>query len=193
MQLGLRLTILWLWQLFDPLFYFFSRLQYIYMEGKTRSIFRVRITRYRGKNLILSDGTKINKNDLLLKIHLHNVRLLKEFMNINNELMRARLIYKRALSCMPSLANYLKEHPDEEKIKGIIGITTINKAVPLLGFETRQPSNKLYCRLKKYGQLPIFLLSTPSFYKFKKVRLTYLFMSKEKLVNQYYMAASKLH
>jgi hypothetical protein len=190
MPVGLRLTILWIWQLLDPLFYLISRLHYIYTEGKTKSIFRVRITRYKGKNVTLTDGTNINKNDLLIKIHLHNVRLLKEFVYVNNDLIRARLIYKRVLNSLPPLANYLKEHPEVDNIKGIIGITTVNKVADLLGFETQHPVSKFYCFLKKYGQLPIFLLSTPSLDKFKKQKLTYLFMSKEKLLTNYSSTAS---
>lgn len=183
--MSIRLTIIWLWKLFDPLFYMCSRLHYIHTGEKKRSVFRVRITRYKGKNFILSDGTRIDKNDLLLKIHLHNVRLLNEFIKIKNDLNRARLIYKLVQSSMPSLANYLKGHPDEGNIKGIIGITTINKAVRALGFECYTPSNRFYRRLKKIGQLPIFLLSNSSINDYKKNKLNYLLMSKEKLYNKY--------
>lgn len=181
----LRLTILWLWKLIDPIFYLFSRLHYIREENREKSVFRVRVTKYKGQNLILSDGTRICKNDLLLKIHLHNVRLLNEYVKIKNELNRARLIYKLVLTSMPSLAYYLKVHPEECHIKGIIGITTINKGVKPLGFECFAPTNLFYKKVKKIGQLPIFLLSSSSLKDFKKNRLNYLFMSKEKLYDRY--------
>lgn len=184
--MSLRLTIIWIWKLIDPLFYLCSRLHYITEENRKKSIFRVRITKYKGQNLILSDGTKIYKNDLLLKIHLHNVRLLNEYVKIKNDLNRARLIYKLVLSSMPSLANYLKLHPEECRIKGIIGITTINKGVKPLGFECFPPANRMYKRMKKLGQLPIFLLSSSSLKDFKKNKLNYLCMSKERLYERYY-------
>jgi hypothetical protein len=184
--MSLRLTIIWLWKLIDPLFYLCSRLHYITVENRKKSIFRVRVTKYKGQNLILSDGTMINKNDLLLKIHLHNVRLLNEYIKIKNDLNRARLMYKLVLSSMPSLANYLKVHPDEYRIKGIIGITTINKGVKPLGFECFVPANHMYKRVKKLGQLPIFLLSSSSLKDFKRNKLNYLCMSKERLYERYY-------
>ena len=184
-SMSIRLTILWLWKLVDPLFYKCSRLHYITTGNKDRTVFRVRITRYKGKNFILADGTSINKNDVLLKIHLHNVRLLNEFIKIKNDLYRARLIYKLVLGSMPSLAIYLKRHPEEVNIKGIIGITTITKAIRPLGFECYAPTNRLYRRLKKIGQLPIFLLSNTSLNEYKKNKLNYLFMSKEMLYNKY--------
>jgi len=181
----IRLTILWIWKVIDPLFYFFSRLHYIQGYNRQRSIFRVRVTKYKGKNIILSDGTRIHRNDLLLKIHLHNVRLLNDYIKIKNDLHRARLIYRSVFLSMPTLAGYLKTHPQETDIKGIIGITTINKGIQPLGFETIRPSNFFYRRLKKIGQLPIFLLTKSSFKKFQKNKLNYLLMSKEMLYQKY--------
>jgi hypothetical protein len=178
--MGIRLTLLWIWKLIDPLFYLCSRLHYIENREQS-SIFRVRITKYKGKNLILSDGTRISRNDLLLKIHLHNVRLLNESRKIKNELKRTRLMYRLVLNSMPILASYLKGHPEEENIKGIIGITTINKVVQSLGFECFIPESRWYRFFKKLGQLPIFLLSSSSLKNFQKNKLTYLFLSKDKL------------
>ncbi|WP_141770530.1 hypothetical protein [Bacillus sp. MUM 116] len=183
--MSIRLSILWIWKLIDPLFYLCSRLHYIRVENKEKSIFRVRITKYKGKNLMLADGTLINHNDLLLKIHLHNVRLLNEYIKIKNELSRARLIYKIVFKSMPSLVYYLNNHPKEQEIKGIIGITTINKAVIPLGFECFRPTNRIYRRAKKIGQLPIFLLTKSSFKNFRNNKLNYLLMSKEKLYQRY--------
>ncbi|MEH7356475.1 hypothetical protein V7150_23480 [Neobacillus drentensis] len=183
--MSLRLTILWIWKLIDPLFYLFSRLHYINNDKNNQSVFRVRITKYKGKNYTLSDGTMINRNDLLLKIHLHNVRLLNEFIKIKNDLIRTRLMYRLVLNSMPVLASYLKGHPEEGKIKGIIGITTINKGIRSLGFDCYPPENRLYKYVKKLGQLPISLLSSSSYQHFQKNHLTYLFLSKEKLYNKY--------
>lgn len=183
--MSLRLTILWIWKLIDPLFYLCSRLHYINDDKNNQSVFRVRITKYKGENFILSDGTMINRNDLLLKIHLHNVRLLNEYIKIKNDLIRTRLMYRLVLHSMPVLASYLKGHPAEAKIKGIIGITTINKGVRSLGFDCFPPANRLYKYVKKLGQLPISLLSSSSYKHFQKNRLTYLFLSKEKLYNKY--------
>jgi hypothetical protein len=86
---------------------------------------------------------------------------------------------------MPILAGYLKSHPQETEIKGIIGITTINKGILPLGFESISPSSFLYRRLKKFGQLPIFLLTKSSFENFNKNKLNYLLMSKEMLYQKY--------
>ncbi|WML44772.1 hypothetical protein [Neobacillus sp. PS3-40] len=186
--MNVRLTILWIWKICDPLFYLCTRLNYVRpseaTKSKSKSIFRVRITKYKGKEMILSDGTRICKNDLLLKIHLHNVRLLTEFLKLNNDVCRARKVYHTVYHSMTPLAFYMKAHPQERRIKGVIGITTINKGA-LLGFDCFFPTNSFYKWFKKMGQLPISLLSNSTFKSFKKHKLTYLIMSKEKLYSKY--------
>ncbi|MCM3568944.1 YkoP family protein [Neobacillus mesonae] len=167
----IRLAIIWLWKLLDPIFYLCSRLHYINDEKNNRSIFRVRLTRYKGKPIVLSDGTEIERNDLLLKIHLHNVRLLFESLKIKNDLKKSRHTYKLVFHSMPALTSYLRDHPQEAKIKAVIGITTLNRGVQSLGFECFSPNSFWYCFLKKLGQLPIFLLSGTSLKYFQKHQL----------------------
>jgi hypothetical protein len=181
----MRLAILWIWKLFDPLFYFCSRLHYLQPDKPKNAIFRVRITKYKGKELIFSDGTKILKNYLLLKIHLHNVRLLLELIKMKNDVHRARYVYKVVLYSMPNLAQYLKHHPHEGRIKGIIGITTLHKGAAHLGFECYQPYNRFYRWFKKVGQLPISFLSNTSMKSLQKTEVNYLIMTKNILYKKY--------
>lgn len=182
-----RAVVLSIWSYLDPLYFSFTRLQYLVQDRNRQGVFRVRLTRYKGKDVELSDGSIIRKNDLLLKIHLHNVRLLKDFSCITNELSKGRGIFKRVKDSMPLLAAFMLNHPDEARIKGIIGITLINKGFRPLGFECVLPENKLYCWFKKITQIPIFLLSTSRFSmeNIKKHHPVYLLMSKEQLIEKY--------
>ncbi|MFD2445536.1 hypothetical protein ACFSO7_16375 [Bacillus sp. CGMCC 1.16607] len=176
----IRGIFLFIWNVFDPFYFSLTRL-------KRNGVFRVRLTRYKGKDVLLSDGMMICKNDLLLKIHLHNVKLLREFSNKKNELAKGRGVYRRVLESMPLLAEYIFNHPKEADIKGIIGITLINKGFRPLGFDCVKPNNKLYSIYKKISHIPIFLLSNPkfSFDNLKKHQSVYLMMSKKSLVKRY--------
>ncbi|WP_394138145.1 YkoP family protein [Cytobacillus oceanisediminis] len=182
-----RSILLIVWGYLDPIYFPFTRLQYPASDQEREGVFRVRLTKYKGKDLELSDGIIIRKNDLLLKIHLHNVKLLNEFNNIKSELSKGRGIFKRVKESMPVLTTFILKHPEEAKIKGIIGITLINKGFSPLGFECILPENKLYCWFKKTFQLPIFLLSCSkiSVANVKRHRTVYLMMSKEKLIEKY--------
>ncbi|MFC4322778.1 YkoP family protein [Litchfieldia salsa] len=186
MMVKMRLYFISIWTILDPIYYFFTRLHYLNGEGMEQPIFRIRLTRYKGLPLKLSDGTVVNRNDLMIKIHLHNVKLLKELHNIESETKKARLIYKKVLEGLPDLASHLKSHPRYNEMKGIIGISMLNKGCERLGFETFFINNKWYCLLKRIVFIPMYLLTvnritTNSLYRPPK----YLVMSKDVLIAKY--------
>ena len=97
------------------------------MKKEKVIFFGLRLTKYKGRNIVLSDGTQINKNDTLVKIHLHNVRLLKELKNIKSEIKKAKMIYRYVQKSLPGIEIYIRNHCHSNEIKGIIGITPLNK------------------------------------------------------------------
>lgn len=181
-----RAIAITIWKYWDPIYFSFTRLQYL-VHDKKEGVFRVRLTRYKGKEVELSDGNRICKNDLLLKIHLHNVKLLQDFSCIQNEILKGKGIFKQVKNSMPLLASYILNHPEEARIKGIIGITLINKGFKPLGFESVLPVNKFYCWFKKTTQIPIILISSSrvSLDSIKKHHPVYLMMSKDQLIEKY--------
>ena len=187
MHLLFRLSIISLWSILDAFFLCFRRLEYTFSNQNEKTVFRVRITKYKGRQIQLSDGTTIAKNDYLLKIHLHNVRILKEVLAVRNPLQRSMVIYRMVEQSMPSLARFIANHPKANHIKGIVGITMINKGVTHLGFEKAYPNSCLYKLFKLCTQFPIYLLSTTSISlrNIKRQCPTYLFMSKDKLFKKY--------
>ncbi|MRX73291.1 hypothetical protein GJU40_14175 [Bacillus lacus] len=182
-----RYCIISLWNFIDPVYYFFSSLICLSGGDGEGSVFRVRLTRYKGVPVTLSDGTSIKRGDMLLKIHLHNVRLLTQSLHLQSDIRRGRTIYKSVRNSMPQLSKFLLEHEKAEEIKGIIGITMIKKGYEQLGFECQKPRSFLYKVFKKTTQFPIYFLSSPGadlsgIYKQVPV---YLLMSKEKLISLY--------
>ncbi|MEC3606127.1 hypothetical protein P9126_03720 [Bacillus glycinifermentans] len=179
----MRSCFLSIWSVIDPFYYFFSRLTLI--DKSQSNIFRVRLTKYKGIDVILSDGTVIKKNDVLIKIHLHNIKLIKEMQHIESAVRRGLLIYQKTCISMPALAKYVNDHRKADQIKGIIGITTLHKGVERLGFEAVEPANRFYRFFKKLTQIPILYLTTSQF-SFRGIPPSrYLFISKKKLFNSY--------
>lgn len=186
---GMRKLIINLWLLIDPLYYRCTRLTYI---GKYRkypsNIFRVRLTKYKGRKVTLQDGTIIQKNDLLLKIHLHNARLLHELFHVNSDVKKAFQLYQWTKESLPGLATYLLTHKHASNIKGAIGITTLNRGVARLGFEAIPIKNKWYKLMKMITFFPIHLLSLtkPNVKDLRKhLEPEYIFITKEKLLSKY--------
>lgn len=169
--------LLRLWSVLDPIYYFFTRLQYVCDSQQHRTVFRVRLTRYKGSPVILQDGTSIKKNDLLLKIHLHNVRIITELYDVPSELKRAVIIYHSVKRALPKLAEYVYEHNREQDIKAIIGITSLFRSADRLGFEMMPIQNKWYRSFKRHSCRFIDLFAD---YRDRQ-EPAYLFMSKQQL------------
>jgi hypothetical protein len=183
----MKYRLIQVWSLLDSAYFFCTRLQCLEQITGNANVFRVRLTRYKGREVLLSDGTLIKKNDLLIKIHLHNVRILNEMQCIDEKFKKTLFLYKKVQESLPGLAFYLLHHKNNDQIKGVIGITLIDKGYKRLGFESYSLSSRSYIWYKRISLYPIHVLSisTPSFKK-KKVRTPqYLFMSKDSLCEKY--------
>ncbi|WP_152657806.1 hypothetical protein [Oceanobacillus sp. CFH 90083] len=184
MSINFRKTGLFLWNVIDPIYFHFTRLDYVESKFGNRTIMRVRLTKYKGRKITLSDGTEINKNDLLLKIHLHNIKILGQTQNNGNEVRRALTIYKNVQESLPEVIYYIQKRGYTNEIKGLVGITMLHRGCKKLGFEIYPIHNRYYKLFKQIALLPIYLLSCN---KIKKKITTpmYLFMSKDQLFNKY--------
>lgn len=176
------------WGFIDIFYYHLTRLKSLAKQySNKQNILRVRTTTYKGYNVKLSDGTEIKYNDRLIKIHLHNVRILKETRKFKSELKKGKWIYQAVERSLPEVVLFIKEHKKSEEIKGIIGITMIDRVSERLGFETKKISNPYYRWFKWVLQFPILYLSSVdcSLQSVFKQKPNYLFMSKETLFNKY--------
>src|SRR4051812_8473766 len=156
----MRGYIISIWRLIDPFYYFCTRLTYLPGKDKEGNVFRIKLTKYKGRNIVLSDGTQINKNDTLVKIHLHNVRVLKELKDIKSGIKKAKVIYHYVQKSLPGIEIYIQNCSHSQEIKGIIGITLLNKGSERLGFEVFDISHPIYKRFKRLSFLPIGILSS---------------------------------
>lgn len=185
MSINIRQYCLSAWTMIDPLYFHFTRLQHIKKTCGNKTIMRVRLTKYKGRNIVLADGTAINRNDMLVKIHLHNVKLLKQIQGYDSEIRRALIIYKSVQESLPFIARYIQTHDDANKIKGLIGITMLYKGCKKLGFEPHPISSLSYKYFKQVTLFPIYFLSSTNKMKKEIPSPVYLFMSKDSLFNQH--------
>lgn len=86
----LKLYFLSTWSVLDPIYFYISRLHYPESAKTNTTVFRIKQIRYKGPKVCLADGQEICKNDVLVKIHLHNVRLIKELFTIDNDLKKGK-------------------------------------------------------------------------------------------------------
>jgi hypothetical protein len=144
-----------LWQICDPFYYRCTRLQRL--DTHPQQVFRVRLLRYRGQTLTLYDGTRIEQGDLLVKLHLHNVRLFR-MLGEEHPFVRARKLQNLVAQSLPAVSQYILQHRRSLEIKGVIGFTQLNRGCRQLGFDVWPIASRGYRLLKWLGLIPIFLL-----------------------------------
>lgn len=169
------------WATIDPVYDKLRNFTSIESEEKI-SVFRVLVTKYRGPRHELSDGNIIATGDYLVRIHLHNIRLLQHLAPVKSSMKRTLLLYQMVKNALPKLAKYIQEHERSHEIKGICGVTMLNKIVERLGFEIKPVTNPIYRIMKYCSQTPIHYIATGTLGDiFDKRRVSYLFMSKNQL------------
>ncbi|MFX3675240.1 MAG: hypothetical protein ACE3JQ_12465 [Paenisporosarcina sp.] len=183
----MKQCLIQVWGMFDQIYFFCTRLECLEKISRKYNIFRVRLTRYKGREIVLSDGTLIKKNDLLVKIHLHNVRILKEMKGLDKNIKKPLYLYKKVQESLPDLAIFIIQHKYNNQIKGIIGITMIDKGFRRLGFESFSFSSIPYLWFKRIALYPIYFLSSSKHSSKKKQTPIpqYLFMSKGIICKKY--------
>ncbi|WP_424474974.1 YkoP family protein [Oceanobacillus kimchii] len=182
----MRNYLLDVWNIIDPIYYTCSRLHSVSendQKNSNNTLFRVRLTNYLGNDVVLQDGTIIHKHDLLLKIHLHNVKILNELRKTDNQFKKALYIYHEIKRGLPMLANYISLYEKSNEIKGIIGITSLSQGANKLGFEVFDIKNTYYRTYKKYAISPMNFIANTSI-----KAPVYLLMSKNKLINTYHFS-----
>ncbi len=186
-QIMLKHCFLQVWGICDHIYLLCTRLQCLEHISNNYNILRVRLTHYKGHDVVLLDGTMIKKNDLLVKIHLHNVRLLKEMKCLDQSINKSIYLYKKVQQSLPDLAIFIIQHKQSDQIKGIIGITMIDKGFKRLGFEPASLSSLPYLWFKRLALYPIHFLSSskPSTKRKHTPTPQYLFMSKDGICKKY--------
>lgn len=97
------------------------------IDNDQKSVFRVRLTKYKGHHVVLSDGTHIRKNDVLVKIHLHNIKLIRELQSIESAVRKGIIIYQKVYQSMPLLLDYINNHKKARKSKESLGLQCLTK------------------------------------------------------------------
>lgn len=185
----MNIALLQLWRIWDHIYYHSTRLQYI---DKNNNLFRIVLLPYWGNRLVTKSGHEINKNDLVIKLHIHNFRLAEMIYEKKGAKALGILLLREVRNSMPGLAQFVANHPMADRIKGIVGTTFLHRGVEKLGFTTSEPINTGIYRLKSLYLKWMMRLMHPDGKKRlessaqEKLVIKRVFISKEELLDLYY-------
>lgn len=137
----MNVAFLNLWRVWDTIYYHSTRLQYI---EKNHNLFRIVLLPFWGERLVTNNGASINKNDLVLKLHIHNFRLAEIMYKKKDTKALGIMLLREVRKSMPGLARYVAQHPKSELITGVVGTTFLHRGVENLGFSTSTVDSKIY-------------------------------------------------
>lgn len=174
------------WLVWEKLFHLMFRIQ----RGGTDSIFHYRKRKYRGKTLQFSDGRTIENRDEVIELHLDNKMLFRLMMESRSLMHVAILLIREVEKALPKLADQLAGKADYNNVRGLYGITMINKGASQFGFNVIELDPGLFDSLTRfYLKLLMFVLHPSGKTRLKgdsrKLSPRILVMSMEELVKRY--------
>lgn len=181
-------ALLTVWQLWDIIYYRCTRL--VYVDKRNDNIFRVVIKRYWGAPLKVEEQDVISTGDYYVKLHIHNCQLARRLRGTKSDMRLGLVALNEIRKSLPALARYITEHPDTDKIEGIVGTTILYRGARRLGFHVQDIESPLYRGFKTVFFKFILCMCHPSGLdrirnQTDKLAAKRVFMSKDELLSRY--------
>ncbi len=165
-----------------------TRLEYV--DKKNNNIFRVVFCKYRGPDLVTRDGFTIHHGDQIVKLHIYNWKLSQMLKGIKNENRLGLTTLRIVKSSLPTLAEYVQDHPKGEQAKAVIGTTFLHRGVHRLGFDVESVPNNLKFKWKNaYLRFLLFFIHPNGKARLKtrpeELFIKRVYMSKDQLFQLY--------
>jgi len=181
-------TLLKCWQLFDRTYQRIMKLEPV--DPARENLFRVQVVPYHGPLLQTPDGALIQNGDLVCKIHLYNCLLMRKLQGITHQNRLGLLTLREIRRSLPGLADYIRTHPAEPYIKGVVGTTILYRGATQLGFTVAELPPSVFNWLKNRYLLWMLGICHPEGKRRlrrnpEKLTVRQLFMTKEQLYEKY--------
>jgi peptidoglycan/xylan/chitin deacetylase (PgdA/CDA1 family) len=181
-------SIIAVWMLWEKLF---IRLLHIEPVDRSNPLLRLRVREYQGSMpIMLDDGECIRKGDLVAELHLDNDRLFRLGALSRNTTQLAIQLIRGMEQLLPRVTERFQNDPTFRNVKGLYGISLINRGPQQLGFTVVDLPKGFFARITTW-YLRILLsvihpqgkkrLSTKSEMLVPKI----VAMSKKQLVERY--------
>ncbi len=134
------------WLGWERLFHLMFRLEPV---GEGGGMFYYRVRPYHGKTLQLQDGQQIHNNDKIVELHFDNERLFK-VMNKSKSLVQVAITMIREVEkALPLISRQLALRTDYRELRGIYGISLINRGSEGFGFTVLELPQNLFGRMTR--------------------------------------------
>ena len=141
----MKRCLIYCWMGWERVFHILFRIQ----SGGLDSIFHVRVVPYKGKPLKLSDGQNIEDKDNIIELHFDNKKLFKLMSESRSMMHVAIKLIREVERAMPKLAALIASHKKFEHVRGLYGISMINKGAEQFGFSVLELPPGLFDKMTR--------------------------------------------
>ncbi|GGG19718.1 polysaccharide deacetylase family protein [Paenibacillus abyssi] len=135
------------WLGWERLFHYLFRLEAVdHGEG----IFHFRIRPYRGKTLELKDGHKIGNNDKVIELHFDNKKLFQIMRRSKSLMQMAIYVIREVERALPKLARQISGRQEFNDVRGLYGISMINRGSESFGFNVLELPEGLFSKMTRF-------------------------------------------
>lgn len=127
---SLKSIFLYIWEIWERIYF---RLAHIIELEDSESILHFSINTYRGKPLILKDGTLLERGDKFIELHLLN-RKISDILGRHNSLMGAsKEIERRLIFSIGKILEYIERN--DIRVKAMHGVTVLYRLAEKKNFD----------------------------------------------------------
>lgn len=123
---------IWL-EMWEKLFARLARIQRLSDNGRP-TVFRLALRRYRGRPLVLPDGTTLTSRQPVLELHLDNDYLQELAAGAGSPERVALRTLRAVQQSLPALARHIEQNPELSRVRALVGITILHRGAEKLGF-----------------------------------------------------------
>lgn len=136
-----------LWLMWEKAFHAMFKLKQV--GDSSDPTFYYRVVTYTGKDVDLTEGSRIVKGDLVAELHFDNKMLSDIAMTSKSPIATGIRMLREVEQALPQLAVQLEDDPDAKDIKAVYGVTMIHRGADRLGFEVLKLPDGWFARTSR--------------------------------------------
>lgn len=176
-----------LWRGFDKFMLRLYRIEDVTENGRP-TVFRLTLRRYRGKQLLLADGSILRRGDMVGEIHFNN-EVFHQITGSNEPIRLGLLSRQKTVQALTVLAGLITTKSRYQNIKAVIGISLFQRGSRQIGFDIFDLNPLIRFFVHWYEGLVLMIYHPAGRRRFlpyrKKLIPKLLVMSKKELLQRY--------
>ncbi len=141
----LQTLFAWAWDLQEGITVRVARLEQVGPDDRT--VLRLRIGRYQGRDFVLRDGTRVAHGALYGEIHFRNAALRALHAQASSPRRVGFLFRDSLIQGLRDLAVFAEEDPRCRSVEAFGGVSMLHYGAEKLGFDVKAPRRGLFARL----------------------------------------------